>query len=158
MPLDALLAGNENADTLCVAHEGFSLKLAITPQGSSDASVWAGMEATYDRSGDSCFLNLPLILHPGGELTTGTGKKFILGREKISLSADDCGGTLSYNGWAVSLPEDARFIWPYYTYTPYGDVRVPENIGSAVGILSVPLSGEKDSTLLNFQVAATADK
>jgi hypothetical protein len=152
MPLDALIAGNETADTLCVAHEGFSLRLAITPQGSATSSIDASMEATYDRSGDSCFLNLPLILHPGGELTTGDGDKYILGRDKILLSADDCGGFLSYNGWTVSLPEDARFTWPFYTYTPYGPVRVPENLEAAVGVLSIPLTGEKDSTHLRFTI------
>jgi len=153
LPLDALLAGTPWADTLCVAHEGYSLRLAITPVSPSEALISAGMELTYDRGGDSCFLNIPLILHDGGELADGTGKKYSLTKEKIVLSAADCAGKLSHNGWSVSLPEDARFVWPYYTYTPYGPVRVPENIHSAVGIVSVPLSGTRDSTILRFTVA-----
>jgi len=152
LPLDALLAGPPSADTLCVAHDGFSLRLRIKPESPSTASIWASMERTYGRSGDSCFLNLPLRLHRDQGLTTGTGKKYSLTKEKIVLSAADCAGKLSHNGWSVSLPEDARFVWPYYTYTPYGPVRVPENPGSAMGILSVPLTGREDSTLVRFTV------
>ncbi|MBN2290329.1 MAG: hypothetical protein JXQ83_13425 [Candidatus Glassbacteria bacterium] len=158
LPLDALLRGSEQADTLCVAHEGFSLRLAIHPEGASAATVWADMQATYDRSGDSCFLNLPLILHPGRELTAGNGKKYTLGREKIVLKAADCGGKLTHNGWTVSLPPDARFVWPFYTYTPYGDVRVPENLGAAVGVLSVPLDGQADETSVRFTVESAVDR
>ena len=152
LPLDALLTGSEQADTLCVAHEGFSLRLTITPEGPSAASISAGMELTYDRQADSCFLNLPLRLHPDKELTTGAGEKLSLTKQKIALSAEDCGRRLSHNGWSVSLPADARFIWPFYTYSPYGSVRVPENLRAAVGILSVPLTGTEDSTLVRFAV------
>jgi len=152
LPLDALLTGSEQADTLCVAHEGFSLRLAITPEGPSAASISADMETTYNRQADSCFLNLPLRLHHGKELTTGAGEKFSLTKQKIALSAEDCAGRLSHNGWTVSLPADARFIWPFYTYSPYGPVRVPENLSAAVGLLTVPLNGTKDSTLLRFTV------
>jgi hypothetical protein len=109
-------------------------------------------------SGDSCFLNLPLILHPGAELATGAGKKYSLSSEKIILYTNDCRGKLSYNGWSMTLPSGARFVWPYYTYTPYGPVRVPESLSAAVGVLSVPLGGESDSAVIRFTVGRTGEK
>ncbi|MEA2064506.1 MAG: hypothetical protein U9P14_12455 [Gemmatimonadota bacterium] len=149
LPLEALLAG---ADTLCVALEGFSLRLAITPEGPEKAVIAAHLQRTYDRPGDSCFLNLPLRLHPGRELVTGAGENYTLSDKRIHLDSASAKGIISHNGWSVALPDDARFTWPFYTYTPYGPVRVPERLNAAMGILSVPLDGQEDSTRLRFSI------
>ena len=63
LPLDALISGNWDADTMSVAHEGFSLRLTITPEDDSNAVISVQAESTYSRS-DSVFLNLPLRLLP----------------------------------------------------------------------------------------------
>jgi len=150
LPLDAFISGSEASDTMCVAHEGYSLRLTINLDDSLHATLSAQMEQTYDRS-DTCFLNLPLRLHPGEKLQTGAGKSFILGGEEIRLTGKAVNGSLSHNGWRMSLPESARFLWPYYTYSPYGSVRVPKNIGAALGVVSIPLT--ESSSWVNMRFA-----
>jgi len=148
LPLDALISGNWDADTMSVAHEGFSLRLTITPEDDSNAVVSVQAERTYQRR-DSVFLNLPLRLLPGGELETGNGKSYKLAENEIRLSGASLGGSLSHNHWRITLPASARFVWPYYTYNPYGPVRVPKNIGAALGVLTIPL--EVDSRWINVR-------
>ncbi|HUU29098.1 MAG TPA: hypothetical protein VM123_14925 [archaeon] len=151
LPLDAFIAGSEASDTMCVAHEGYSLRLTIIPQDSLTAVISAQMEQTYNVP-DSCFLNLPLRLHPGENLQTGAGKSFILGEREIRLSGNEAGLSLSHNAWRMSLPESARFLWPYYTYSPYGPVRVPKNIGAAMGVVSIPLTQNSEWVNVKFTI------
>jgi hypothetical protein len=135
LPLDALIAGNWDADTMSVAHEGFSLRLTITPENDSEATISAQAESTYER-GDSVVLHLPLRLLLGQELKVSSGATYTLDRNEIRLADIS---SLSHNHWRLTLPENASFQWPYYTYTPYGPVRVPENIHSALGVVTIPL-------------------
>ncbi len=148
LPLDALISGNWDADTMSVAHEGFSLRLTITPEDDFNAVISVQAERTYQRR-DSVFLNLPLRLLPGGELETGNGKSYKLAENEIRLSGASLGGSLSHNHWRITLPESARFVWPYYTYNPYGPVRVPKSIGAALGVVTIPL--EVDSRWINVR-------
>ena len=145
LPLDALISGNWDADTMSVAHEGFSLRLTITPEDDSNAVVSVQAERTYQRR-DSVFLNLPLRLLPGQQLQTGTGKSWKLDEKEIRLEDVK---EISHNGWRAILPANARFVWPYYTYNPYGSVRVPKNIGAALGVVTIPL--EPDSRWINVR-------
>jgi len=141
-------SGNWDADTMSVAHEGFSLRLTITPEDDSNAVVSVQAERTYQRR-DSVFLNLPLRLLPGRKLETGNGKSYKLAENEIRLSGASLGGSLSHNNWRITLPESARFVWPYYTYNPYGPVRVPKSIGAALGVVTIPL--EVDSRWINVR-------
>lgn len=136
--LDALLRGGPDSDTMCVALEGYSFRLVMTALDDSRLELAALAERTYDVP-DSCFLNLPLILHPGMRLAAGSGPARTLGREPLLLTGDRLGGSLAVGGWRVEFPAGARFRWPYYTYTPYGPVRVPERLEAAVGVLTLPL-------------------
>lgn len=148
LPLDALISGNWDADTMSVAHEGFSLRLTITPEDGSPVTISAQAERTYDRP-DSVFLNLPLRLLLGQKLEIGNGAAYILSDTEIRL----CGvSSLSHNHWRLSLPENARFMWPYYTYTPYGPERVPENIHAALGVVTIPLVPDSRWVHISFTV------
>jgi len=148
LPLDALILGNWDADTMCVAHEGFSLRLTITPVDDSNAEISVQAESTYNRR-DTVFLNLPLRLLPGQQLSTDTGKSWKIGEDEIRLENAE---EISHNHWRITLPANASFTWPYYTYNPYGSVRVPQNIGAALGVLSVPLEPDSRWTKVRFSV------
>ena len=148
LPLDALIAGSREADTMCVAHEGFSLRFTFDIQDDTRAVVRAQAEFTYDRP-DTAYLHLPLVLHAGGTLEAGAGRSFTLSARRLELSGV---GELSHNGWRASLPPAARLSWPYYTYYPYGDVRVPENIHNALGVLAVPLKNDGEWVEISFSV------
>ena len=148
MPLDALISGNWDADTMSVAHEGFSLRLTITPEDDKNAVISVQAESTYSRS-DTVFLNLPLRLLPGQQLQTDNGKSWELGESEIRLEGVR---QITHNGWRASLPAVARFTWPYYTYNPYGSERVPKNIGAALGVVTIPLEPDSRWTKVRFSV------
>jgi len=141
MPLDALIAGGENGDTMCVAVEGFSLRMSIEALSESVALINVSAENTYNTS-DSAFLNLPLRLKPGENLIAGEGEPLRLDEKEIKLNGAMLRGSLSYGAWRMAIPEASSFTWPFYTYTPYGPVRVPKRIAQAVGLLSIPLEGD----------------
>ncbi|HLA39763.1 MAG TPA: hypothetical protein VJ417_07195, partial [Candidatus Glassbacteria bacterium] len=138
LPLDALVRGSLDSDTLCVAHEGFSCRLVIGLLDSGTAVLRAQAERTYDRGGDTPQLNLPLVLHPGMTLTTDSVSR-TLGEEEILLDQPE---SISAGGWRLTLPRSAVFQWPYYIYNPYGEIRVPKDIHNAMGIVSLPLKDE----------------
>ncbi len=139
LPLDALILGSgEGDDTLCVAHEGFSLSLTISYPDPSTALLRARAVRTYDRPGDIAQLNLPLVLQPGATLTGGKGP-ITLDQSPVRLHGPD---RISCQGWSLTMPEGAVLVWPYYTYSPYGAERVPENIQAAQGVLSLPLNDD----------------
>jgi hypothetical protein len=52
----------------------------------------------------------------------------------------------------MELPAGSRFSWPFYTYSPYGSVRVPENLEAALGVVSTPLNGDSDWVRVRFSV------
>jgi hypothetical protein len=135
LPLDGLIRGSWDADTLCVALEGFSLRLTFDLRDVNTAVIRAQAERTYDRPGDTAQLNLPLVLHPGAVLTVDD-TRHTLGEDQIAL---DRPKSIAAAGWRMELPPAARFLWPYYTYNPYGEVRVPKDIRNALAVLSVPL-------------------
>ena len=148
LPLDALITGNQDTDTMCVALEGFSLRLVITTVDSATVTISASAEKTYDVP-DSAFLNLPLIVSPGETIRTGSGESYSLGETEIKLEGL---AALSYKNWRAELPAGARFYWPYFTYTPYGPVRVPKNIHNAVAVVSIPLTDLSGWTTVHFRI------
>ncbi|MFH1070269.1 MAG: hypothetical protein V1794_11670, partial [Candidatus Glassbacteria bacterium] len=135
LPLDGLIRGNWDADTLCVAHEGFSLRLTFILRDANTAVIRAQAERTYDRRGDSAQLNLPLVLHPGAALVSD-GATRTLGDDPLTL---DSPKSIAAAGWTIQPPAGAHFQWPCYIYNPYGDVRVPKDVRNALAVLSVPL-------------------
>jgi len=152
LPLDMLLESSDQKDTLCVAHEGFSLRLTISVEDEDSVLFAVHSERTYNRDEDTAFLNLPLVLRSGETLSTGAGRTFSLSKEKIALDRNAAGGRLSYGNWRVSMPSHSTFEWPVYTYSPYGSVRVPEDLENALAILTVELSETQVSREIRFSV------
>ena len=133
-PLDALLRGSWDGDTLCVGEEGFSCRMTFVVEDQHTTLVRAQAEKTYNHP-NSALLQLQFRLHDGGRLSVD-GESLTVDKTRIELKGPL---TLEHNGWRAELPEGSAFEWPFYTYFPYGDVRVPENIHNAVGRVSVAL-------------------
>jgi hypothetical protein len=148
LPLDALIRGSFDADTMCVAHEGFSLRFTFNIENDSHATVRAQAEFTYDRP-DTAYLHIPLVMHPGGTLDTGEGGSFTLDEQPLEITG---GKRISHNGWSALLPAAATLTWPFYTYHPYGSVRVPKNIHNAQAVLAVPLTNDGEWVEVKFRV------
>ena len=151
MPLDALMSDGEKSDTMCLSLDGFSIRLSITTENETTAHINYCTEKTYNVK-DTLFLHLPLKLTPGQEITTGDNHIFKLDKTDISLSGNKICGSLSYGGWKITLPERAGFNWPFYTYSPYGPVRIPEYLPMAVGLVSIPLESDGDWQSIPVQI------
>jgi hypothetical protein len=152
LPLDMLLESSAEADTLCVAHEGFSLRLSITVQDERSAVLAVESERTYNRAGDVAYLNLPLVMRHGERITTGRGDSMTLSEDVIRLDELTAKEKVSYVNWQVSMPDGSSLEWPVYTYSPYGSVRVPKSIDNALAVLSVELSASEESKIIRFSV------
>jgi hypothetical protein len=133
-PLDGLLHGGWDGDTLCVAEEGFSCRLTFVTLDQKTILIRAQAEKTYNHD-NTALLQLQMRLHDSGQVKIG-GETLTLDKTRIERS-----GALefSHNGWCATLPAGSTFEWPFYTYFPYGDNRVPENLHNAVGRVAVPL-------------------
>jgi hypothetical protein len=152
LPLDMLLESSVMSDTLCVAHEGFSFRLAIVVEDETTTRFEVESERTYNRSGDIAYLNLPLVMRQGERILIGQGDSTALSRDRILLDSKETEGEIAYGHWRVSMPEDSRLEWPVYTYSPYGSVRVPQEIDHALAVLSVELTANEESKLIRFSI------
>src|SRR5262249_49741275 len=87
---------------------------------------------------DEAALNLQLVLKAGEVLETAGGKKITLGAERVELSPEDLGGSISHHGWTLKVDPTASLTWPVYPFNPYANG--PEtSLDYAVARLSVPL-------------------
>jgi hypothetical protein len=147
-----LLDSSVRGDTLSVAHEGFSLQLTISVQDDTAVEFLVESERTYNRPEDTAYLNLPLVVRTGETISTGEGNSYTLSAEPVVLETSVAGGIVAYKNWRVSMPEQSKFEWPVYTYSPYGSVRVPENLHNALAVLSIKLDEKEESKVIRFSV------
>ena len=63
--------------------------------------------------------HLTLIPHLGETLETGGGQKFILGESRKDLSPQELGGSFTFAGYRLSLPDVASLHWPALPHDPY---------------------------------------
>ncbi len=88
-------------------------------------------------------------LHPGEALQTGAGGEFVLGSERLALSAERAGGWVSHHGWRLHMPSESTFTWPVLPFNPYAkDGAAPLDEG--VAVLSVPLRDDPISVSIEL--------
>jgi hypothetical protein len=137
MPISTRLQMNDEQDRLSLAFNTFFSELY--PKVSSESELTLRFVITgRGRPAEDTRLTLQLCLKPGELIETGTGRKIVLGKERIELSPAEIGGSLRHHGWSLKLDPTARLIWPVYPHNPYANA--PENnLEFAVGALTVPL-------------------
>jgi hypothetical protein len=81
----------------------------------------------------------PQNLKPGEVLETGSGKKVVVGSERLELDASAISGLIRHHGLSLKTDSTARLVWPVYPHNPYSGA--PEtSLRTAVAALSVPLT------------------
>ena len=63
--------------------------------------------------------HLTLLPHIGEKVESGGGEKMVLGESKIDWNGEQVGGSLSYAGYRLGLPECASVHWPALGHNPY---------------------------------------
>ena len=139
MPLSSRLQMGESEDRLSLAYNTFFGDLYVDAKPADAALAWRWVISGRGTPGADTRLNLQLVLKAGEALETGSGRRLVLGAERVELSSADLGGRIVHHGWTLELPENASLSWPIYPHNPYTDA--PETgIMHAVGRLSVPLA------------------
>lgn len=138
MPISSRLQMNDNAgDRLSLAYNTFFTDLYVPPPSEHDLKLRFVMTGRGEPPPEAQ-LNLQLCLKAGETLETATGRKIVLGTERVELGPDELGGWIRHHGWRLKTDPGTRLIWPVYPHNPYADA--PEtSLERAVGVISVPL-------------------
>jgi len=147
MPVSSDFVMNEKSDRLSLAYNVFYANVEVPKP--SEKKLAIKVNTIYKWGEANSEFNLQLVLKDGQEIVTGSGKKYVLGKDNIELGDDELKGILQHNGWTMHIPSGFHLTWPVYPFNPYQDA--PEtDIEKAVGRLTTPLQW-KDETF-NFEI------
>jgi hypothetical protein len=138
MPLSSRLQMGEEYDRLSLTYNTFFSDLYVTTKPSDKELEFHFAITGRGTPGEEARLTLQLCLSAGEILETASGRKILLGSERIVIEAGALGGWIRHHGWTLKVDPTASLVWPVYPHNPYADG--PEtSIQFAVGALSVPL-------------------
>jgi hypothetical protein len=89
-PLTSHLQMGDKIDKLALGYDVFFAEMEVPVP--SDQQIKFRIATTYKWGEAEAKMTLQLVLKAGQVLETGTGKKIILGKEKINLDASELGG------------------------------------------------------------------
>lgn len=144
MPLSSSLKMSEKLDQLALAYNTFFAVLEVPKP--FEKQLKFRFRTTYKWGDAVPGFNLQLVFKAGETLETGTGRKIMLGKEKIELGDEDLGGMIRHNGWTLHIPKGMRLTWPVYPFNPYRDAPETE-LTYAIGRLSMPLKAKEDQDI-----------
>lgn len=137
MPMSSRLQMTPEGDRLSLAYERFFGDLEIPEPSANEVKLTFNITGKYDPP-EEARLALQICLHPGEELVTGAGRRFVIGADPLDLDAAALGGEIRHHGWKLRLDPGTRFVWPVYPYNPYRDA-VETTLDHAVATVTVPL-------------------
>jgi len=137
MPINIRLQMGESKDRLSLAYNTFFSDLYV-PRPSDREVTFRFVVTGKGRPPDDARLNLQLCLKAGETLETASGRKILLGAERVEVEPEALGGWIRHHGWTLRIDPSARLVWPVFPHNPYANG--PEtSLEYAVGVLSVPL-------------------
>jgi hypothetical protein len=139
MPVSSRLDMGEKSDRLAIAYNTYFAILEVPKP--SEKQIKFHFTTTYKWGDATSGMTLQLVLKPGEMLETGTGKKLMMGTDKIELGDKELGGMIKQNGWTLHLPPGMHLSWPVYTYNPYKG-KPETDLIHAVGALYITLKPE----------------
>ena len=136
MPLTSRLRMDERGDRLSLAYNTFFSDLEIDPP--SERQLSFRFLVTRKGNPQDARLTLQLGLKPGEMLETGSGRRVVLGVEKIVLGPEQLSGWMRHHGWTLKIDSSSQLTWPVYPYYPYSN-GPEKTLEHAVGALSTPI-------------------
>jgi hypothetical protein len=138
LPLSSRLQMNDEVDRLSLAFNTFFSDLYVPAPSDKELKLRFAITGKGTLP-EKATLTLQLCLKAGEPLETATGRKIVLGQERVELPSAETGEWVRHNGWTLKLAPTTQLVWPVYPHNPYADA--PEtSLEYAVGTLSVPLS------------------
>lgn len=142
LPLSSRLQMNDKQDRLSLAYNTFFSDMYVPTPSKNELQLRFVLTGRGEPA-EQATLSLQLCLVAGETLETASGKRIVLGTERIELSGAEIGGTIRHRGWTLKVDPNARLVWPVYPYNPYSNA-VETKLEHAVGALSVPLRKPKE--------------
>lgn len=139
MPVSSYFRMNTGFDRLALAYNVFFATIDLPKPNPRQLKL--NITTTYKWGTASSELNFQLVLKPGQTLETASGKKIVLGTEKINWNGSDPGRWIKHNGWTMHLPPHTNITWPVYPFNPYTN-SAETDLSHAVGRLYIPLKNE----------------
>ncbi len=137
LPLSSRLQMSDAVDRLSLAYNAFWADVLVPRPSPAELNFRVEITGVGSPPDDAQF-TLQLVLKPGEQLETGTGRRITVGAEAIDLAPEALGGLLRHHGWTMKLDPGAALHWPVYPFNPYADA--PEKtLEHAVATLKVPL-------------------
>jgi hypothetical protein len=149
MPVSSRLQMKDDTDKLALAYNVFFAVLEVPKP--TQKQLKFRFATTYKWGDAVSHMHLQLMLKSGDTLETGTGKKIVLGKDKIKLSSDELGGVIKHNGWTLHLPAGMYLEWPVYPFNPYKDAPETER-EYAIGVLSATLQQKDEEFPFSIEV------
>jgi hypothetical protein len=148
LPVSSRLVTSEDGDELALAYNTFFAEMNFHPASGSFAF---DVDITPRSKGDSRQFALQFYLKPGQFLETQSGVSVLLSDRDLQLTPDQIGGWIRHNGWTFQVPAGTRLEWPVRPFNPYANG--PESsIEHAVGVLTKPLSGERETLSYRLEI------
>lgn len=136
-PLGSRLTLKEDGDCLALAHHTYTCEILVPPATRDEAQIHFRITGRGPVPEEAA-LALQLCLKAGTVLQTGTGQKIKLSGEKMELTPEVLGGSISHGAWTLKIDADATLRWPVFPYNPYRN-GLETKLEYAVGLLRVPL-------------------
>src|SRR5439155_7299249 len=118
MPISSRLRMDEDQDRLGLAYPKFFSELAVRIDSESQVQLQFTITGV-GQPPEEAQLVLQLCLRSGEILETATGKRFVLGAERLDLGPETLGEWILHRGWRLRVDPTARLAWPVYPYNPY---------------------------------------
>jgi len=127
----------ESGDCLAVAHHTFTCEILVPPATEEEQQINFRITGRGPVP-EEASLALQLCLKAGTELKTGAGHTVTLSGERIELTPEMLGGSITHGEWTLKIDADASLSWPVFPYNPYRN-GLETKLEHAVGLLCVPL-------------------
>ena len=141
-PKGGRLIQSRQQDVLAVAHNTFSAEIVVPTPSKGQVNIVIHLDGRGPAP-EEAWLAFQLMLKPGIELKTGSGRRLIPTDDRIELKAEDLAGSISHNGWKVAFDSDVTLQWPVYPYNPYRNGNETK-LEYAIGLLRIPLHLKAD--------------
>ena len=143
-------AGLKRTDPPGLGLEYGDEKCSIEVEPLDDRTLTIRLRATT-RSGLPVAAHLTLMPHIGKPISTERMPETVLGKDAVTLSADQVGGWIAHAGWKVTLPEGSTVAWPVLPHNPY------KKDGSAAPeegriVVTIPFSPESQEYVLTLSI------
>ncbi len=147
-PQSAKLALRDNTVSVALQYGQVACRIEV------DVVDERATQVTYRSNGpwdDRVEGHVTLLPHVKESITSAGGKSTTLGSEPIEWSGEELGGWVRHHGRQLTVPTDARLLWPKLPHNPYKKAG-QASLGSGRIVVALPISKERPEVVVKLSV------